>query len=46
MIGSKIDAMAGLGRHDVHVAETALAEAPKTLQAAPITIDPDQFEWR
>ena len=46
MTGPGIDAATGLSRHDVQVVETPVSDVPKTLQAAPISIDLFEFERR
>ncbi|HUI56566.1 MAG TPA: hypothetical protein VLY04_16435 [Bryobacteraceae bacterium] len=46
MTGPTIEAMAGLSRHEVQVVETPVSEVPRTLQAAPISIDLYEFERR
>ncbi len=42
--GSGLNAMAGLTRHDVQVTESPVAEVPKALQLAPISIEIYEFE--
>ncbi len=46
LTGPGIDAATGLSRHEVQVVETPVSEVPKTLQAAPISIDLYEFERR
>jgi alpha-N-arabinofuranosidase len=46
MTGPGINAMTGLGRHEVQVVEMPSGEVPKTLQIAPISIDLYEFEGR
>ena len=46
LTGPGIDALTGLGRHEVEVVETPVSEVPKTLQAAPISIDLYELERR
>jgi alpha-N-arabinofuranosidase len=46
MSGPGLDAMTGLSRHDVQVVETPLDEVPRTLEAAPASIDLYEFERR
>jgi hypothetical protein len=36
--------MTGLSRHEVQVVETAVGDAPRILQAPPISIDVYEFE--
>jgi alpha-N-arabinofuranosidase len=46
MTGAGLDAMTGLTRHDVQVVESSVGEVPRTLHAAPLTIDLYEFEKR
>jgi alpha-N-arabinofuranosidase len=46
MTGRGLDAMTGLTRHEVQIAEEQLGEVPKTIEAAPISIVLYEFERR
>jgi alpha-N-arabinofuranosidase len=46
LTGPGINAVTGLTRHKVQVAETPIGEAPRTLQVAPISIELYEFERR
>jgi alpha-N-arabinofuranosidase len=46
LTGPGINAVTGLTRHEVQVAETPIGEAPRTLQVAPISIELYEFERR
>lgn len=46
MSGSGLDAVTGLSKHEVRVEEAAVSEVPKTLQAAPFSIDLYELERR
>jgi alpha-N-arabinofuranosidase len=46
LTGPGINAVTGLSRHEVQVVETPLGEVPKTLQAAPISVELYEFERR
>jgi alpha-N-arabinofuranosidase len=43
MTGDNLNAATGLGRNEVRIAETPLAETPKTLKIAPISIEIYEF---
>ena len=46
LTGPTIDSITGLSRHEVRVTEMPVAQTPKTLQVAPISIDVYEFERR
>lgn len=46
LTGPGLDAMTGLTRHEVQVTETPVGDVPKTIEAAPFSIDLYSFERR
>jgi len=46
LTGPALDALTGLTRREVQVTETQVGEVPKTIEAAPISIDLYEFESR
>ncbi len=46
MTGTGLDAASGLTKHEVEIFETPVSAVPKTLQAAPISIELYEFERR
>ena len=43
MTGDSLNAATGLGRNEVRIVETPLADTPKSLRIAPISIDIYEF---
>ena len=46
MTGPGLEAVTGLSKHEVQIAESPVGDVPKTLQVAPISIDLYEFEKR
>ena len=46
LAGPNLDAVTGLSRHEVQVAEAQVSEVPKTIKIAPLSIDLYEFERR
>ena len=44
MTGDSLNAVTGLGRNEVRIVERPMAETPKALTIAPISIDIYEFE--